>query len=458
MTTKRELKRRKVAASQQAASPSTEASEAEYFHAYGDLSVHRLMLRDKPRMEAYSTSIRTLKKEIEGKICMDVGCGSGVLSLLLVKLGGAKHVHAVEGCARVANLARQLIAQNGMADRITVWQKRVEDIAVIKEQVEESRVENENGKKASGAKKVDDGQQEVEGEKKEDATTISTTTAPASITTTTSATSSSHRKEDINDGIVANSIDVIVSEWMGFHLLHEAMLDSVVIARDRFLVKEGGLLLPDKCKIFAAPLDLRNYRTSEKNYFKPENFFGLEGFEEVFLEDEYKFDAEVDEESSNVGTRGPNITRGIKPEEVLVHRLDDSHLLRTKDDYLCFAELDLHKVTVEDLRCVKGSVSCKVTKNGGGLFGGVGIWFECLFPIPTSEQTRKGTSEALLPSAILSTSPKKPMTHWKQSIVFLEVSGQHIFAEVPEGEQVDFEISLTQSETNKRHYEIGLET
>lgn len=41
--------------------------------------------------------------------------------------------------------------------------------------------------------------------------------------------------EDITlpDGIT--QVDVIVSEWMGYALLYESMLDSVLIARDRFL-------------------------------------------------------------------------------------------------------------------------------------------------------------------------------------------------------------------------------
>ena len=30
-------------------------------------------------------------------------------------------------------------------------------------------------------------------------------------------------------------MDVIVSEWMGYALLYESMLDSILVARDRFL-------------------------------------------------------------------------------------------------------------------------------------------------------------------------------------------------------------------------------
>lgn len=47
-------------------------------------------------------------------------------------------------------------------------------------------------------------------------------------------------------------MDILVSEWMGFYLLHEGMLDSVIIARDKFL-KEDGLMLPESATIYASP-------------------------------------------------------------------------------------------------------------------------------------------------------------------------------------------------------------
>ena len=34
-------------------------------------------------------------------------------------------------------------------------------------------------------------------------------------------------------------VDIIVSEWMGYCLLYEAMLDSVLYARDRYLAPNG---------------------------------------------------------------------------------------------------------------------------------------------------------------------------------------------------------------------------
>lgn len=47
-----------------------------------------------------------------------------------------------------------------------------------------------------------------------------------------------------SDRIQPQSIDVLVSEWMGYCLLYESMLSSVIFARDRWL-KPGGAILPD---------------------------------------------------------------------------------------------------------------------------------------------------------------------------------------------------------------------
>lgn len=34
-------------------------------------------------------------------------------------------------------------------------------------------------------------------------------------------------------------VDIIVSEWMGYFLLFESMLDTVIVARDRYLSENG---------------------------------------------------------------------------------------------------------------------------------------------------------------------------------------------------------------------------
>lgn len=54
------------------------------------------------------------------------------------------------------------------------------------------------------------------------------------------------------DGIT--QVDIIVSEWMGYALLYESMLDSVLRARDRFL-KPEGVMAPSESKIMLALCD-----------------------------------------------------------------------------------------------------------------------------------------------------------------------------------------------------------
>lgn len=44
-------------------------------------------------------------------------------------------------------------------------------------------------------------------------------------------------------------VDVIISEFMGYALFYEAMANTVIVARDRWL-KPGGVILPDKCSLF----------------------------------------------------------------------------------------------------------------------------------------------------------------------------------------------------------------
>ena len=40
-------------------------------------------------------------------------------------------------------------------------------------------------------------------------------------------------------------VDIIISEWMGYCLFYESMLDSVLYARDKWLAP-NGLMFPDR--------------------------------------------------------------------------------------------------------------------------------------------------------------------------------------------------------------------
>ena len=66
----------------------------EYFSSYTDVNVHKLMLKDAPRTEAYRNFIEKNQHLIKGKIVVDVGAGTGILSLFAAK-AGAKHVSSI---------------------------------------------------------------------------------------------------------------------------------------------------------------------------------------------------------------------------------------------------------------------------------------------------------------------------------------------------------------------------
>ena len=54
-------------------------------------------------------------------------------------------------------------------------------------------------------------------------------------------------------------VDIIISEWMGYFLLYESMLDTVLYARDKYLAP-GGLIFPDKATIHMAAIEDGDYK------------------------------------------------------------------------------------------------------------------------------------------------------------------------------------------------------
>ena len=59
-------------------------------------------------------------------------------------------------------------------------------------------------------------------------------------------------------------VDIIISEWMGYFLLYESMLDTVLYARDKYL-KKGGLIFPDKAIIQMAGIEDGDYKEEKIN-------------------------------------------------------------------------------------------------------------------------------------------------------------------------------------------------
>ncbi len=54
-------------------------------------------------------------------------------------------------------------------------------------------------------------------------------------------------------------VDIIVSEWMGYFLLYESMLNTVIVARDKWLAP-GGHIFPDKATLYVGAIEDGSYK------------------------------------------------------------------------------------------------------------------------------------------------------------------------------------------------------
>jgi len=91
---------------------------------FGEFS--RLFYERKVRLHAYCDAIDGNKEHFEGKVVLDVSCGSGVLALAAAR-AGAKRVYAVE-TTDLAETANELVSTDGSEQYVTVIQSTVEDL------------------------------------------------------------------------------------------------------------------------------------------------------------------------------------------------------------------------------------------------------------------------------------------------------------------------------------------
>ena len=154
-----------------------------YTDSYGQISIHETMLRDEIRTGTYRKAMVHNKHMFEGKIVLDVGCGTGILSMFAAEAGAAK-VIGVDMSA-MAEQAKNIVEENGWSDVVTIIRAKLEDI-------------------------------------------------------------------ELPDGI--QKVDVIVSEWMGYCLLYENMLETVIYARDKWL-DDSGLMFPDLCTLYICGME-----------------------------------------------------------------------------------------------------------------------------------------------------------------------------------------------------------
>jgi len=85
-----------------------------YFDSYSHYYIHEEMIKDKIRTKSYQMAIMSNAECLKDKIVLDIGCGTGILSIFAAR-AGAKHVYAIDN-AEIAEYAKYIIKQNGFSD------------------------------------------------------------------------------------------------------------------------------------------------------------------------------------------------------------------------------------------------------------------------------------------------------------------------------------------------------
>ena len=81
------------------------------------VDIHETMLKDTVRTDAYRDFIYENKDLFKNKTVLDVGCGTGILSMFCAR-AGAKKVIAVDN-SDIISFAQENVFRNGMGETIT---------------------------------------------------------------------------------------------------------------------------------------------------------------------------------------------------------------------------------------------------------------------------------------------------------------------------------------------------
>lgn len=213
-------------------------------------------------------------------------------------------------------------------------------------------------------------------------------------------------------------VDIIVSEWMGYCLLYEAMLPSVLFARDKYL-RPGGLMVPSSATLWIAPVADQDYVSDHISYWRDVYGFNMEAMQEGIY----------DEARIEMMPRASLCGEGFP-----------------------FKVLDLHSVAIQDL-IFSTPWECTLGRAPDQLDGFL-IWFDIFFatsahtPTPKPETLPGAWSEKNAGNVAFTTGPFGKETHWKQGLLI--APGEKCSDSAPQGTSLTGEVTFSVPEGNTR--------
>ena len=202
-----------TSSSSSASAAADATSKDYYFDSYSHFGIHEEMLKDDVRTKSYMHAIEHNKHLFKDKIVLDVGCGTGILSMFAAR-AGAKKVYAVE-CSAIVEQCRQIVADNGFADTIEVIRGINTNIPCFFFTLHYSQLP---------------------------------------LTRTVSPIPPSGKMEDIV--LPVEQVDIIISEWMDYFLLYESCSLPVIKSETRIANLSS---LPSSCFSSSCHNDCRCY-------------------------------------------------------------------------------------------------------------------------------------------------------------------------------------------------------
>lgn len=206
-------------------------------------------------------------------------------------------------------------------------------------------------------------------------------------------------------------VDIFISEWMGYFLLRESMMDSLLRARDKFLKPATGLMFPSHTTMYLAPVQDDEERKAGLNEYAAAKSDWAD-FQETTMQ-VYGVDMDIlakdfDREQKEYylwSSRWRELPdeavlaepKAIKHLDMMTCTIDDSKGIAPGDEMARF------HFDVDGAKC-HGPVS------------GFAGWFTADFKSRTDE----GGSNApkLSNPSFLSTGPENGYTHWGQQVFY----------------------------------------